>query len=112
MQLLCFYAQGCEYCVTVAKKLKQLIKKVSLFPEIRLCFMDEETELIPRSFENTGSQYPCRVLNASGFWRTLGTSKDFHTVIYMKNGNILKEYSGFYNRKLDKVEFGKLIGIK
>lgn len=111
-KLLCFYSPGCEHCVTVAKELNQLKKKASDFPEIRVCFMDEETELIPEFFKNVGAQYPYRILEVADFWETLGSSKDTPAVIYLKNGKVTKEYSGFDNRKFDKVEFGKLIGIK
>jgi len=111
-KLLCFYSPGCEHCVTVAKELNQLKKKASDFPEIRVCFMDEETELIPEFFKNVGAQYPYRILEVADFWETLGSSKDTPAVIYLKNGKVIKEYSGFDNRKFDKVEFGKLIGIK
>lgn len=108
-KILCFFAPGCDHCKETAKELTQLKKRVKDFPELRIIFMDEEAELIPAFFEYAGSKYTYQVLDVASFWQTIGGAKDTPGVIYLWNGNILKEYDGINEKKFKMKEFKTIV---
>lgn len=108
-KIICFFAAGCEHCQATIRELTQLKKSVKDFPEIRICFMDEETELIPAFFEQAGATYPYKILDVATFWRTLGTGKDTPGVLYLWNGNVIKEYNGISDNAFSKSGMKKAV---
>ena len=111
-KILCFFAPGCEHCQQTVKELTQLKKSIPDFPEIRIAFMDEETELIPHFFEIAGQKYTYKVLDIATFWTKLGNGKDTPGVFYFWNGNLIKEYNGIDANKFDKDGFKKIVQKK
>lgn len=108
-KILCFFAPGCDHCKETAKELTQLKKEIPNFPEIKIVFMDEEAEMIPNFFEFAGSKYPYQIADVASFWQSMGTTKDTPGVIYLWNGNVIKEYDGINEKKFVKSEFKKII---
>lgn len=111
-KILCFFAPGCEHCQQTVKELTQLKKTIPNFPEIRIAFMDEETELIPEFFEIAGQKYTYKILDIASFWTKLGTGKDTPGVYYYWNGNLIQEYDGINEHKFDKEAFRKIVQMK
>ena len=108
-KVLCFFAPGCDHCQQTAKDLTELKKQSPDFPDIRIIFMDEETDLIPAFFEFAGAKYPHMVLDVGQFWQTLGGNKDTPGVFYIWNGNIVKTYDGINEKAFKKNEFKTLV---
>lgn len=108
-KILCFFAAGCEHCQATIRELTQLKKSIKDFPEIRICFMDEETELIPAFFEQAGATYPYKILDVASFWKYMGVGKDTPGVIYLWNGNVLKEYNGIADNAFSKSGMKKAV---
>jgi thiol-disulfide isomerase/thioredoxin len=111
-KILCFFAPGCDHCQETAKELTQLKKTQPNFPKIKIIFMNEEAEKIPEFFEIAGSSYPHQIIDIGTFWKVLGNTKDTPGVLYLWNGNIMKEYDGINERKFVKSEFQKLVNKK
>ena len=111
-KILCFFAPGCDHCKETAKELTQLKKQVKDFPELRIIFMDEEPELIPAFFEYAGSKYTYQVLDVASFWQAIGGAKDTPGVIYLWNGNVIKEYDGINEKKFKMSEFKSIVSKK
>lgn len=111
-KILCFFAPGCDHCKQTAKELTQLKKQQKDFPEMRIIFMDEEADLIPAFFDFAGAKYPYQIIDVASFWRVLGGSKDTPGVMYIWNGNVLKEYDGINERAFKMKEFKKLVQKK
>lgn len=108
-KVLCFFAPGCDHCKETAKELTQLKKQIADFPEIRIVFMDEEAELIPSFFEFAGAKYPYQIADVASFWQSLGGTKDTPGVMYLWNGNIIKEYDGINEKKFKMNEFKSIV---
>lgn len=108
-KILCFFAPGCDHCKETAKELTQLKKQVKDFPELRIIFMDEEAELIPAFFDYAGTKYTYQVLDVASFWQAIGGAKDTPGVIYLWNGNIMKEYDGINEKKFKMNEFRGIV---
>jgi thiol-disulfide isomerase/thioredoxin len=111
-KILCFFAPGCDHCKETAKELTQLKKQIKDFPELRIIFMDEEPELIPAFFEYAGSKYTYQVLDVASFWQAIGGAKDTPGVIYLWNGNVIKEYDGINEKKFKMSEFKSIVSKK
>ena len=111
-KILCFFAPGCDHCKETAKELTQLKKQIKDFPELRIIFMDEEPELIPAFFEYAGSKYTYQVLDVASFWQAIGGAKDTPGVIYLWNGNVIKEYDGINEKKFKMLEFKSIVSKK
>jgi len=108
-KILCFFAPSCEHCKELAKELTQLRKEVAGFPDIRIVFMDEEAEVIPDFFAFAGANYPYQITDIATFWKTLGSTKDTPGVLYLWNGNLIKEYDGIKEKKFVLAEFKQLV---
>jgi len=108
-KILCFFAPGCDHCKETAKALTDLASKDANFPEIKIVFMDEETELIPDFFAFAGRKYQFKILDVGSFWTVLGGTKDTPGVFYLWNGNSVKEYDGINERAFKKDEFKKIV---
>lgn len=108
-KILCFFAPGCDHCKETAKELTQLKKQMKDFPELRIIFMDEEAELIPAFFDYAGSKYTYQVLDVASFWQAIGGAKDTPGVIYLWNGNVIKEYDGINDKKFKMKEFKTIV---
>jgi thiol-disulfide isomerase/thioredoxin/uncharacterized membrane protein YphA (DoxX/SURF4 family) len=108
-KILCFFAPGCDHCKETARDLTKMKKQIVGFPDIRIVFMDEESELIPDFFAFAGSDYTYLVLDVLTFWKTLGSSKDTPGVMYFWNGNLMKEYNGIAEKKFKEGEFKKAV---
>jgi thiol-disulfide isomerase/thioredoxin len=108
-KILCFFAPGCDHCKETAKELTKLKKQVKDFPEVKIIFMDEEAELIPAFFEYAGAKYTHQVLDVASFWQAMGGTKDTPGVIYLWNGNIMKEYDGINEKKFKMNEFKNVV---
>lgn len=111
-KILCFFAPGCDHCKETAKELTQLRKEIPGFPEVKIVFMDEEAELIPAFFDYAGSKYPYQIADIASFWQSMGTTKDTPGVIYLWNGNVIKEYDGINEKKFVKSDFKKIVTKK
>jgi thiol-disulfide isomerase/thioredoxin len=111
-KILCFFAPGCDHCKETAKELTQLKKQIKDFPELRIIFMDEEPELIPAFFDYAGSKYTYQVLDVASFWQAIGGAKDTPGVIYLWNGNVIKEYDGINEKKFKMSEFKSIVSKK
>lgn len=92
-KLLCFFAPGCEHCQQAIKDLTAMSKTVKDFPQIKIVFMDEETEKIPEFFAQAGKQYPYQVKDPGTFFTILGAANT-PMVNYLWNGNKIKVYEG------------------
>ncbi len=111
-KILCFFAPGCDHCKETAKALTEMATKDADFPEIKIVFMDEESELIPDFFTFAGRKYPFKILDVGSFWTVLGGTKDTPGVFYLWNGNVVKEYDGINERAFKKDEFKKIVQKK
>ncbi|MFN5911364.1 MAG: TlpA family protein disulfide reductase [Bacteroidota bacterium] len=108
-KILCFFAPGCDHCKETAKELTQMKKEIKDFPEVRIVFMDEEAELIPDFFAFAGTKYPFKIADIATFWQTMGTSRETPAVMYLWNGNMIKEYDGINEKKFDRSGFKKIV---
>jgi thiol-disulfide isomerase/thioredoxin len=111
-KIICFFAPGCDHCKETAKALTDLASKDADFPELKIVFMDEETELIPDFFAFAGRKYQFKILDVGSFWTVLGGTKDTPGVFYLWNGNSVKEYDGINERAFKKEEFKKIVQKK
>ncbi|MGV3612144.1 MAG: MauE/DoxX family redox-associated membrane protein [Fluviicola sp.] len=111
-KILCFFAPGCDHCKETAKALTEMASKDPDFPEMKIVFMDEESELIPDFFAFAGRKYPFKILDVGSFWTVLGGTKDTPGVFYLWNGNIVKEYDGINEKAFKKDEFKKIVQKK
>jgi hypothetical protein len=92
-KLMCFFAAGCDHCQQTIKELTQMSKEIEGFPEIRIIFLEEETELIPNFFTIAGKKYPYKILDPGAFYTILGAANT-PMVNYLWNGNKVKVYEG------------------
>lgn len=92
-KLMCFFAAGCDHCQQTIKELTQMSKEIEDFPEIRIIFLEEETELIPNFFTMAGKKYPYKILDPGAFYTILGAANT-PMVNYLWNGNKVKVYEG------------------
>jgi thiol-disulfide isomerase/thioredoxin len=107
-KILCFFAPGCEHCRETAKQLTQMKKSTPGFPEVRIIFMDEEAELIPQFFEFAGATYPHIVMDVGQFW-TAAANRDTPGVLYLWNGNLVKDWDGTEAKAFKQAELKKLV---
>lgn len=98
-KILALFVPGCEHCRDVAKELTEMKAKNKNFPEVQIVFMNEEANLIPDFFKFAGAEYPYKVIEIIPFWKLLGTGKDTPGVIYLWNGNKIKEWDGINEKK-------------
>jgi thiol-disulfide isomerase/thioredoxin len=108
-KILCFFAPGCDHCKETAKELTQLKKQITDFPEVKIVFMDEEADLIPDFFAYAGGKYPYQIADVASFWQSLGGTKDTPGVIYLWNGNVIKEYDGINEKQFKMNEFKTIV---
>lgn len=107
-KIIGLFAPGCEHCMETAKQLTEMRAKNKDFPEVEIIFMDEEAEKIPDFFKFAGAQYPYKVIDIITFWKVLGNSNDTPGVIYLWNGNKIKEWDGINERKFVASELMKV----
>jgi thiol-disulfide isomerase/thioredoxin len=107
-KIIGLFAPGCEHCRGVAKELTELRAKNKNFPELKIVFMDEESEVIPDFFKFAGAEYPYKVLDVISFWKFLGNSKDTPGVVYLWNGNKIAEWNGINEEKFVVADFMKV----
>ncbi|MDV6170004.1 thioredoxin family protein [Flavobacterium sp. DG1-102-2] len=98
-KIIGLFAPGCEHCMDTAKQLTEMKAKNKDFPELEIIFMDEEAEKIPDFFKFAGAQYPYKVIDIITFWKVLGNANDTPGVVYLWNGNKIKEWDGINERK-------------
>ena len=108
-KIVALFAPGCEHCRETAKELTAMKNSNADFPEIRILFMDEEADLIPEFFEYAGAEYPYQVLDILNFWKVLGNTKDTPGVVYLWNGNNIKEWDGINEKKFVAEELEEVI---
>ncbi|AXG74307.1 protein tlpB [Flavobacterium arcticum] len=108
-KIVALFAPGCEHCRDTAKELTELKSKDPNFPEIRIIFMDEEADLIPEFFEFAGAEYPYQIVDILGFWKILDDTKDTPGVVYLWNGNIIKDWDGINERHFVAEELIELL---
>lgn len=106
---LCFFVPGCDHCRTAAKELTELRKTNKNFPEVSIIFMNEEVDLIPAFFKETGAEYPYKIVEIIPFWKLLGTGKDTPGVKYLWNGNEYKYYYGITENQFNPKNYQELI---
>lgn len=107
-KILGFFAPGCDHCMETAKELTAMKAKNKDFPELSIIFMDEQPEIIPDFFKFAGATYPHKVLDVVTFWNVLGNTKDTPGVVYLWNGNIVKDWDGINERKFVGSDLQKL----
>lgn len=98
-KILALFVPGCDHCRDVAKELTEMKAKNKNFPEVEIIFMNEEPEKIPEFFAFAGANYPYKIIEVIPFWKLLGNSKDTPGVIYLWNGNKIKEWDGINEKK-------------
>jgi thiol-disulfide isomerase/thioredoxin len=108
-KIIALFAPGCEHCRATAKELTELKAKDKTFPDVSVIFMDEEADLIPEFFKFAGKDYPYKVMDIISFWKFLGNGKDTPSVIYLWNGNKIKEWDGINEKKFVSGELVKLL---
>lgn len=108
-KIVALFAPGCEHCRETAKELTAMKNSNADLPEIRILFMDEEADLIPEFFEYAGAEYPYQVLDILNFWKVLGNTKDTPGVVYLWNGNNIKEWDGINEKKFVAKELEEVI---
>lgn len=106
---LCFFVPGCDHCRLAAKELTELKRTNKNFPEISIIFMNEEADLIPAFFKETGAEYPYKIIEIIPFWKLLGTGKDTPGVKYLWNGNEYKYYYGITENQFNQKDYQELI---
>ena len=92
--LLCFFAAGCDHCQEAAKAIVKLENELECFPDVNICFLDEETDKIPKFFEDAGAIYNYKILEMEVFWDVFYSENDNPGVIYLDNGELVKFYQG------------------
>lgn len=107
-KIIGLFAPGCDHCRETAKELTAMKAKNKDFPELEIIFMDEEADLIPDFFKFAGAQYPYKVIDIITFWKVLGNSNDTPGVVYLWNGNKIKEWDGINEKKFVGSELMKL----
>lgn len=107
-KIVALFAPGCEHCMDTAKQLTEMKAKNKDFPQVQIIFMDEEAEKIPDFFKFAGAQYPYKVIDIISFWKVLGNSKDTPGVVYLWNGNKIKEWDGINEKKFVASELMKV----
>lgn len=108
-KLLCYFVPGCDHCRDAAKELTEMKKKDPDFPAISIIFMNEEADLIPAFFKETGATYPYKIIEIIPFWNTLGNGKDTPGVKYLWNGNEIKYYWGITEDKFIGTDLDKYL---
>lgn len=111
-KILALFVPGCEHCRDVAKELTEMKAKNKNFPDVEIVFMNEEAEKIPDFFAFAGANYPYKVIEIIPFWKLLGTGKDTPGVIYLWNGNKIKEWDGINDKKFVGSELKSLLNKK
>jgi hypothetical protein len=71
--------------------------------------MDEEADKIPEFFEYAGAKYPYKIIDIASFWKLLGNDKDTPGVLYLWNGNIIKDWNGINEKKFVGSELKKIV---
>lgn len=107
-KIIGLFAPGCEHCRETAKQLTEMKAKNKDFPEVQIIFMDEEAELIPDFFKFANAQYPYKIIDIITFWKVLGNANDTPGVVYLWNGNKIKEWDGINERKFVASELMKV----
>lgn len=98
-KILAIFVPGCDHCRDVAKELTEMKAKNKNFPEVEIIFMNEEPEKIPEFFAFAGANYPYKIIEVIPFWKLLGNSRDTPGIIYLWNGNKIKEWDGINEKK-------------
>lgn len=107
-KIIALFAPGCEHCQETAKQLTEMKAKNKDFPDVQIIFMDEEAEKIPDFFKFAGAQYPYKVIDIITFWKVLGNSNDTPGVVYLWNGNKIREWDGINEKKFVASELMKV----
>ncbi|MHA3788822.1 MauE/DoxX family redox-associated membrane protein [Flavobacterium hauense] len=107
-KIVALFAPGCEHCMETAKQLTEMKAKNKDFPQVQIIFMDEEAEKIPDFFKFAGAQYPHKIIDIITFWKVLGNSNDTPGVVYLWNGNKIKEWDGINEKKFVASELMKV----
>lgn len=110
-KLVCMFVPGCDHCRDAAKEIGAMAKKEG-FPEVVILFMDEEVELIPEFFEVTKTNFPYQIIGVVEFWKLLGNDANTPGVIYLWNGNIIKQYEGAEGNKFEGSDLKKQLNSK
>ncbi|MGK4568902.1 MauE/DoxX family redox-associated membrane protein [Flavobacterium sp. 3HN19-14] len=105
---LCYFVPGCDHCREAAKELTEMKKKDKNFPDIRIIFMNEESDLIPDFFKAAGATYPYKIIEIIPFWKALGQNRDTPGVKYLWNGNEYVYYDGIGANKFNAEAFHAL----
>ncbi len=108
--IVCMFAPGCDHCMATAKELNQLSAKAG-FPPVYILFMDEEANKIPDFFKFAGRTFPYQVLDIPKFWKTMGPGGGTPGVYYLWNGNLKKSFEGTEDKKFDKNQLLKELGL-
>ncbi|MFP9118198.1 MauE/DoxX family redox-associated membrane protein [Flavobacterium sp. RNTU_13] len=111
-KIIALFVPGCEHCRDAAKQMTELKKKSKDFPELQIIFMDEEAEKIPEFFDYAGAKYPYKILDIVSFWKLLGNNKDTPGVLYLWNGNVIKEWQGIEGEKFNPAALSKELNKK
>jgi hypothetical protein len=98
-KLLAYFVPGCDHCRDAAKELTEMRKKDASLPPLSIIFMNEEADLIPAFFKESGATYPYTIIEVIPFWNVLGSGKDTPGVKYLWNGNEIKYYWGITDDK-------------
>ena len=98
-KILALFVPGCDHCRDVAKELAAMKAKNKDFPEVEVIFMNEEPEKIPDFFAYAGKNFPYKIIEVIPFWKLLGNSKDTPGIIYLWNGNKIKEWDGINEKQ-------------
>ena len=111
-KILCFFAPGCDHCREAIRELVAMKKADPNFPELKIIFMDEETDLIPDFFAQAQMKFTYKILPIVEFYTVMGAKNDTPNIYYIWNGNIVKMYSGTEAQKFNDKELKGLLAKK
>ena len=92
--IVCFFAPGCDHCQEAAKEIAILQEELSDFPNVYVCFMDEEPEKIPDFFKIAGSKFNYKILDFESFFDVFYAEHNTPGIVYLNDGDIIKFYQG------------------
>lgn len=108
-KIVCLFIPGCDHCRAAAKELIAVSKSHKL-PSIYVIFMNEETFKIPEFFTEIKQRFPYLIIeDIPAFFNLLGRGANTPGVVYLWNGNIIKNYEGLDKNKFDANDLVKKI---
>jgi hypothetical protein len=108
-KIVCLFVPGCDHCRDAAKELVGLSKKHKL-PPVYILFMNEEKFKIPEFYAETKIKCPYHLIDdIPAFFKLLGNKATTPGIVYLWNGNIIRNYQGVEDEKFSPEDMIKAI---